>query len=380
MTTLYEMLGLPGAAELGASRRRTQDAFAGLLGPPGSPLEQATGLPAPPSMGRGRFDKGLEGGAASSLIEDEGGRWWPWGVAVIVGVMVYEALDHPIEESEDLSFELPGWEIDGIPWTVDVLHQPGPQYAARVAEPMLHGGQALPGPGSTDVNIGGRGALTVSHAVAACPGTNIVGLPHIPQAGSWMTTNTASVNVNGVPLLRAGDWMVEHFGGCNPLIGGMPTVKAGPPARPCITQEVRYFGLPGPLERVGSKGTKIKVTGSVRWNLRSVLATGVAGGLMVATGGNPVGRWGAGLILKNTERPSIELEIEGSSEHYADLRGELDGDGEDVQARLVVKNKCSAKQSAGVDPNPPRKTEAGQMETDCDAPDFDIEFPDEDPS
>jgi len=378
MTTLYETMGLLGPADLEAVRWRAREAFAGPLGPPGNPLEQAMGLPGPVSRGRGRFGRGIEGGAATPLIEeDSDGRWWPWVAALLVGTVVYEALDHPIEMSEDLDFELPGWELDGIPWTVDVLHTPGPQYAARVGEPMLHGGMALPGPGSTNVNIGGRGALTVQHAVAACPQTNVVGLPHIPQAGSWKTTN-GSVFVNGAPLLRAGDWIFEHFGGCNPLIGGAPTVKAGPPARPCITQEVRYLSLPGPLERIGSKGTRIKVTGSARWNLRSMLAAGAAGGVMVATGGSPLGRWGAGLILKNTEPPSIEMELEGTSEHYADLRGDLDGDGEDERARVRMKNECSAKQSAEFDPENPRNAEAGDLETDCETPDFDIEFPDED--
>jgi len=243
--------------------------------------------------------------------EDEGLRWWHWlAGAGAVGWYVWTKLDHDVARSERVKLvDIDGFELDGIPWTVEKLHKPGPPLAARVGDPMLHGGMALPGPGagrgSGNVLIGGRGALTSADVVAACPMTNVVGLPHIPVAGSWTSSN-GSVLVNGKTLLRNGDWIVETPGGNNPLVAGMPTVHAGPPARPCMVEEVEYIGLdriiPG-VERVAWEGGTIYLTGSFSWNVQSMLATIGAAGL-VAYGG-PLGQWTAGLIMKSIDGPEF---------------------------------------------------------------------------
>ncbi|MEL6741200.1 MAG: hypothetical protein AAFP26_11145, partial [Planctomycetota bacterium] len=142
--------------------------------------------------------------------EDDGVSPWLMLLgAAAAGYYLYKRLDHRFEHSQEVGFDIPGFEFDGIPWTLERTRIPGPPFAARVNDPLLHGGVAGPGPGSPDVNISGRPALTVRDIVGSCPGPYVVGMPHIPRPGGWKTTN-GSVNVNGVPLLRAGDWIEEE--------------------------------------------------------------------------------------------------------------------------------------------------------------------------
>ena len=101
-------------------------------------------------------------------------------------------------------------------------------FAARVADPMMHRGAALPGPGSPDVLVGGQPALRATDQVACTVATPV---PHAP--GPWRPAQ-ATVLVNGVPALRAGDYVVEMVGGPNPIIMGATTVEIGPPAPPVV--------------------------------------------------------------------------------------------------------------------------------------------------
>ncbi len=302
--------------------------------------------------------------------EGEESPWWPRvveaGKAVgAVAWYVWDKLDFPVTESEDFTWEIDGFEIDGIPWTVERLHEPGPPLAARVGEMMLHGGSALPGPGaglgSGDVLIGGRGALTVTDVVAACPMTNIVGIPHIPQPGSWMTTN-GSVFVNGQPLLRNGDWLMESPGGLNPLSGGAPTVYAGPPARPCMVEEVRRIGLgelvPG-LETVGWDGATISFTGSVSWGMHDILKAIAAAGIVYGGRGNKVSMWVAGKLISTIDGPSVSVGVDiDLGELFGEFGSEHDRDGDGKRDRTRVEvdlPRFEAGDTVEVDPEDPSR-------------------------
>ena len=323
--TLVDALGLPTTKDMRAARERMQEAFEKVsdtgrwFDRKWEELGNRTGVPTYHDLFAGTKelrewverqypDLNDEKTRDDEDEEDDGQPWWLWA-GVALGWYILKKLDQDVSTSEKVKIvEIEGFEIDGIPWTVERLHKPGLPYASRVGDPMLHGGAALPGPGaglgSGDVLIGGSGALTSKHTVA-CPMKNVVGLPHIPVLGSWVSTNPAVI-VNGATLLRNGDWIVETPGGNNPLVGGMPTVLAGPPARPCMVEEIEYIGLdriiPG-VERLAWEGGAIYLTGSFSWNVQSMLATIAAGGLAMY-GGQP-GMWVAGLIMRSIEGPKF---------------------------------------------------------------------------
>ena len=272
--------------------------------------------------------------------------------------------------------DLPGFEIDGIPWTVERTRIPGPPMAARIADPLLHGGIAVPGPGSTDVKISGRGALTVEHVVGACPMPNLVGLPHLPQSGpaAWTTTN-GSVYVNGAPLLRAGDWVMESFGGPNPIIAGAPLVLAGPPGAPCVVLEVTHLRLsefvPG-LERVGSLGGKFTVKATVSWSLRDML--GGAAAAAMAYAGGPVGMWGARAMLGVIDGPTLKIEFDAETTGFADFVVPIDVDRDGtidgiLEVRQRAKVTGQSEHSAELDPKRPGRAKSskdGELDIDVD--------------
>ena len=337
-TALFDELGLPWMGDVDRTRARMEESFGELFSEgwfpwsepssstsdPGEELRQCTGLPTPADIFGGspcleEWAEKLKSDEDKTDEEDDGVPWWIIVGAAIAtaGWIVWGLLDEPVSlPPGEVDGTLDGFEIDGIPWTVDRMHHPKEPRAARVAELMLHGGKALPGPGSHNVNIGGRGALTAAHAVAACPMPNVVGLPHLPQPGSWKTTNT-SVYVNGQPLLRTGDWVLEMPGGLNPIVGGMPTVFAGPQARSCMVQEVHYLGLDtfvDGLERVGWTGAKLTLKGTVSWNLQDVALLAGAAGLLYVGGGiplvAPVAGWGAKKMVAAVDGPEIKFDFE----------------------------------------------------------------------
>lgn len=124
-------------------------------------------------------------------------------------------------------------QVDGGLWELDPAQvmRPttfvavGPR-AARVGDPMLHGGVAGPGPGSATVFVGGRPALRLGDAHAC---TLTTPAPH--GAGTF-TSAYDRVHIEGRPAIRAGDFVLEPFGGPNPVVDGCPRVTIGPAAPP----------------------------------------------------------------------------------------------------------------------------------------------------
>lgn len=320
--TLFELLGLSSPGDAAQARARTRERFEDLVRqgqipwpsrleePPPPSLGQCTGLPTHADIfGTTPCFKAWAQEhypAPESEEEPEDDDWdFPWWAvgAGYVAKKLWDKLDTPFGfDAGGVDWEIEGFEIDGIPWTVEVLHEPGPPYAARVGEMLAHGNKALPGPGSKDVLIGGRRALRVVDAVAACQLTTTLGIPHAPQQ-TWTTSNT-SVLVNGELLLRQGDWVLESPGGPNPLTSGMPTVLAGPPAKPVMVQEKIHKGLDlfvDDLERVGWKGGKIVLDASVSWTYKDVVKG--LGVIALLHTGNPVAAWGAKEILATMNNP-----------------------------------------------------------------------------
>jgi len=408
-STLYEALGLPTLDDVEAARDRMREHFpeaterAETLDRWIEDLGDRTGLPsyhdifagtqrlrdwleenapeddAPPEPGSD--DDENEGDEENQGDEDDGLPWWTWMLgAAAAGYFIYKKLDHKVEITEDIGMDIPGFEIDGIPWTVERTRMPGPQMAARIADPMLHGGVAVPGPGSANVRISDRGALTVEHVVGACPMPHVSGLPHMPQSGpaAWKTTN-GSVYVNGAPLLRAGDWVIEHLGGNNPIIAGAPLVLAGPPAAPCIVQEVTFRRLsdfvPG-LERVGSLGGKFTVKATVSWSLRDMLGGMAAAGMAYA--GGPVGMWGARTMLGLIDGPTLTIEFDAEVTGFADFEFPIDLDRDGtidgiLEVRQRAKVTAESEHSAVLDPKRPGRAKSSKegeldVETDFERP------------
>jgi len=375
MSTLYDTMGLPTLEDVQAAAERMREHFEDDA--PSSPQAwlrewAEAGDPAKPKEMR-EEEPAEDGGE-----DDDGhGWWWVVGIGAGAGYLVYRKLkDTSVEQSADFEFELAPWEIDGVPWTVERTRIPGPQFAARVGDPLLHGGTAIPGPGSIDVRIAGRPALTVDHAVGACPMPNVVGLPHLPQTGpeGWRTTN-ASVYVNDAPLLRAGDWVIESFGGPNPLIAGAPQVLAGPPAAPCVVQEVVFRPLddfiPG-LERFGSLGGTVSLKGTVKWNAWDMVKGAGAAGIMVY--GGPVGVLAGRAVLSSLDGPTLEVGFEAKNEFFSDWLSGLDLDRDGtldvlVEARATCDASMKSEHSAVLDPKDPSKTKRKKnsgLETDID--------------
>ena len=331
--TLFEGLGLPLPDDAARARARTRERFGDLVRQGQVPWPSKVGEPPPPDLGQctGLLTHAdifgttpcLEEWVDEHYPESEEGEpedddwdipWW-LGPAVAGGVWAWKKLDTPFGfDSGELEWTFDGFEIDGIPWTIEVEHKPGLPRAARVGEMLLHGGKALPGPGSKNVLIGGLRALTVRDAVAACPRTTTLGAPHAPQR-TWTTWNT-SVKVNGELLLREGDWVLESPGGPNPIIAGMPTVFAGPQAKPVMVQEETYKGLDffvDDLERVGWKGGKISIKASVSWTYKDVVKG--LGVIALMRTGNPVAVWGAREIFATMNMPKVEhlIELDGGT-------------------------------------------------------------------
>lgn len=401
-TAMYETMGLPSSEDALGFKTRMQERFPevtqwGRAFDEGvRDLGERTGLPTYHDIfafGE-RLQEWIEGPEATnegevedtdeeprvdddSEEEDDGLPWWVKLLgAAVVAYYVYEKLGHEVTVSKDIEFDLPAFEIDGIPWTVERTRVPGPPMAARIADPLLHGGVAVPGPGSTNVKISGRGALTVDHIVGACPMPHVTGLPHLPMTGraAWRTTN-GSVYVNGAPLLRAGDWVIEHLGGNNPIIAGAPRVLAGPPGAPCVVQEVTHRRLSEfvpYVERIGSVGGKYSVKVTVSWSLRDMLGAAAAAGLAYL--GGPVGMWGSRAMLGLIDGPTLEIgfnaEVTGFVDFYMPVDIDRDGTVDGVlEVRQKAKVTAESEYSAVLDPKKPgkaKRSKEGELEVDID--------------
>jgi uncharacterized Zn-binding protein involved in type VI secretion len=118
--------------------------------------------------------------------------------------------------------------------------------AARTTDPTTHGAPLAPGPGSTNVMIGGKPAWRAMIDQHACPAVSISGADGV---GSVLM-GCPTVFVNGQMACRLGDIVVEKpglaMGPMDPIIMGCPTViigvaGVGAPVTvahgPCATQD-----------------------------------------------------------------------------------------------------------------------------------------------
>ncbi|MCX4239628.1 PAAR domain-containing protein [Paraliomyxa miuraensis] len=112
-------------------------------------------------------------------------------------------------------------------WSKLVL-TPEAGFAARVGDVMLHGGPVAPGPGSSNVFIGGRPALR------SCDGHVCLRAELGPHAGGGFVATQTKVKFNGFPALRVGDYVDEGPHGFNPIAIGCPSVVIGPTPRPVV--------------------------------------------------------------------------------------------------------------------------------------------------
>ena len=94
--------------------------------------------------------------------------------------------------------------------------------AARVGDMTSHGTPLAPGPGSTDVLIGGMPAWRATTDVHTCPLVTAL----VPHVGGVVSVGSATVLINNLPAARQGDVIVES-GPPNSIVMGCPTVMIG---------------------------------------------------------------------------------------------------------------------------------------------------------
>jgi uncharacterized Zn-binding protein involved in type VI secretion len=95
-------------------------------------------------------------------------------------------------------------------------------FAARMGDPTSHGNPLSPGPGSTDVLIGGKPAWRAAADFHACPLTTGV----VPHVGGIVAMGSTSVLINNLPAARQGDMIVE-VGPPDSIAMGETTVLIG---------------------------------------------------------------------------------------------------------------------------------------------------------
>lgn len=99
------------------------------------------------------------------------------------------------------------------------------QPAARAGDMTGHGAPLSPGPGSSNVLIGGMPAWRVTSDFYACP-LATPGTPPIPHLGGVVTAGSSTVLINNLPAARQGDTILEN-GPPNFIVAGCPTVMIG---------------------------------------------------------------------------------------------------------------------------------------------------------
>lgn len=109
--------------------------------------------------------------------------------------------------------------------TISLPGAPMLPMAARVMDLTTHGTPCMPGPGSTNVFIGGMPALRATLDQMACtaPGMGAHG-------GGPFIVGEPTVLINNMPAIRVGDFVAEPNGGPNVIVMGCPTVMIGMPA------------------------------------------------------------------------------------------------------------------------------------------------------
>ncbi len=94
--------------------------------------------------------------------------------------------------------------------------------AARVGDQTSHGTPLSPGPGSTNVLIGGKPAWRAGMDFHTCP--LVTGT--VPHVGGVVSMGSTTVLINNMPAARQGDVIVES-GPPNSIVMGCPTVMIG---------------------------------------------------------------------------------------------------------------------------------------------------------
>jgi hypothetical protein len=99
--------------------------------------------------------------------------------------------------------------------------------AARITDPTTHGAPLAPGPGSTDVMIGGLPAWRAMIDQHACPMVSISGADGV----GMVMMGSPTVLIDFMMATRAMDIVMEipglAMGPANPIIMGEPTVMIG---------------------------------------------------------------------------------------------------------------------------------------------------------
>ncbi|MGZ4891223.1 MAG: PAAR domain-containing protein, partial [Halobacteriota archaeon] len=94
--------------------------------------------------------------------------------------------------------------------------------AARAGDLTSHGSPLGPGPGSSNVLLGGAPAWRAGSDFHACPLAS--GL--VPHVGGVIVMGSPSVLINGLPAARVGDTIGEGAPP-NTIISGCPTILIG---------------------------------------------------------------------------------------------------------------------------------------------------------
>ena len=96
------------------------------------------------------------------------------------------------------------------------------QPAARMGDTTSHGTPLSPGPGSTNVLIGGKPAWRAATDFHTCPLLTAL----VPHVGGVVAMGSTTVLINSMPAARVGDQVVE-VGPPNSIAVGEFTVLIG---------------------------------------------------------------------------------------------------------------------------------------------------------
>lgn len=94
--------------------------------------------------------------------------------------------------------------------------------AARMGDSTAHGKPLSPGPGSSNVLIGGKPAWRATADFHVCP--LVTGT--VPHVGGVVTMGSTTVLINNLPAARQGDVIAES-GPPNSITMGEPSVLIG---------------------------------------------------------------------------------------------------------------------------------------------------------
>ncbi len=94
--------------------------------------------------------------------------------------------------------------------------------AARVSDSTSHGTPLSPGPGSSNVLIGGLPAWRATSDFHMCPLFN----GPAPHVGGVVSVGSTTVLINNFPAVRQGD-MITEAAPPNSIVAGAPTVQIG---------------------------------------------------------------------------------------------------------------------------------------------------------